>query len=215
MINELVFTAEYDGTIHAFKVDSGDEVFVYKAPAGINGWPAVADDAIVWPAGSGDEPSLIALRLDAGPKASQNATPIDETGTEAIAAEETSLTQATSLAAAVSISNETGGVEWAADGVVSEGEYSKNLSLSGGRYAVHWKNDADEIFMALVGLTEGFVAIGFEPSQAMKDADMVMGWVSDGNATVLDLYSTGIYGPHPPDVDLGGKGDIKGRRLRI
>ncbi len=209
VINDLVFTAEYDGTIHAFNASSGDESFVYKAPAGINGWPAVADDAIVWPAGSGDEPSLIALRLDAGPKASQNATATDETGTEAISTEETRLTQATSLVASeVALSNETGGAKWTPDGVVSEGEYSKNLSLSDGKYVVHWKNDAENLYMALVGLTDGFVAIGFEPSQAMKDADMVMGWVSDGNVTVLDLYSTGIYGPHPPDVDLGGRGDI-------
>ena len=52
------------------------------------------------------------------------------------------------------------------------------------------------------------MSIGFEPTQGMKDADMIMGWVSGGEATVLDLYSTGIYGPHPADEDLGGKNDI-------
>jgi hypothetical protein len=62
--------------------------------------------------------------------------------------------------------------------------------------------------MGLAGRAEGFVAIGFEPTQAMKDADMVMGWVSRGEATVLDLYSTGVYGPHPPDEELGGADDI-------
>ncbi len=62
--------------------------------------------------------------------------------------------------------------------------------------------------MGLAGQAEGFVAIGFEPTQAMKDADMVMGWVSGGEATVLDLYSTGVYGPHPPDEELGGTDDI-------
>jgi outer membrane protein assembly factor BamB len=204
VINDLVLTAEYDGTIHAFKVDSGEEVFAFKAPAGINGWPAVSGDFIIWPAGDGDMPSLVALRLGAANNASQNATGKGETG-KAVT-EQANLTNEASGVGAPS--NATDRVEWAADGVISGGEYSKNLTLSGGRFAVYWKNDAQDLYMALAGQTDGFVAIGFEPTQAMKDADMIMGWVSDGNATVLDLYSTGAYGPHPPDEDLGGKGDI-------
>lgn len=207
VVNDLVFTAEYDGTIHAFKVDSGEEVFVYKAAAGINGWPAVAGNFIVWPAGDGDKPSLIALNLSAETDASLNATGQKKTKTQAI--EKTNLTEVVSaVPAEAALSNETGAIEWAPDGIISEGEYMKNLTLSNGRYAVHWKNDAENLHMALDGQTNGFIAIGFEPTQAMKDADMVMGWVSDGNATALDLYSTGIYGPHPQDEDLGGRDDI-------
>ena len=207
VINDLVFTAEYDGTIHAFKVDSGEELFVDKAPAGINGWPAVANDTIVWPAGDGDEPSLIALRLGAPPEFladSKNGTVENETGIKT--SEPANLTNALSTEMTVPI--EPGVAEWAPDGVISVGEYSKNLTLSDGRYAVHWKNDAEDLYMALEGKTEGFVSIGFEPTQGMKDADMIMGWVSGGEATVLDLNSTGIYGPHPPDEDLGGRNDI-------
>jgi outer membrane protein assembly factor BamB len=204
VINDLVFTAEYDGTIHAFKADSGEEVFELKAPAGINGWPAVAKDAIVWPAGAGEGPSLFALRLGAATKVPEISASIQNyTSKNAAAAEPT---DAISSELAVSVGTAAG--EWTPDGVVSEGEYSQNLSLSGGNYIVHWKNDAEDLYMALEGRAEGFVAIGFEPSQAMKDADMVMGWVSRGEATVLDLYSTGIYGPHPPDEDLGGTNDL-------
>jgi len=78
----------------------------------------------------------------------------------------------------------------------------------GGRYIVRWRNDDKDIYMALEGRTDGYVAIGFEPTQEMKDADMVMGWVSGDNVTVLDLFSTGNYGPHPPDEELGGRNDI-------
>jgi outer membrane protein assembly factor BamB len=201
VINDLVFTAEYDGTIHAFKADSGEEVFELKAPAGINGWPAVAKDSIIWPAGAGEEPSLFALRLGAVTEAQETPTDLpNET------AENATLTEPIEPAATEPAVPVAG--EWAPDGVVSEGEYSRNLSLSGGKYIVHWKNDAENLYMALEGRAEGFVAIGFEPTQAMKDADMVMGWVSRGEATVLDLYSTGIYGPHPPDEDLGGTDDL-------
>ncbi|MDD1759049.1 MAG: PQQ-binding-like beta-propeller repeat protein [Methanothrix sp.] len=205
VINDLVFTAEYDGTIHAFKVDSGNELFVYKAPAGINGWPAVVNNTIVWPAGNGDAPSLIALRLGSASKIlNQDKTVEDKAGTKE--AEPASL--ADSVSTEKSSITGTGSEEWTPDGVISMGEYSKNLTLSDGKYVVHWRNTAEDLYMALAGKTEGFVAIGFEPSQAMKDADMVMGWVSGGKATVLDLFSTGTYGPHPPDLDLGGVNDI-------
>jgi len=212
VINDLVFTAEYDGTIHAFRVDSGEEVFEEKAPAGINGWPAVADDTIVWPAGVGENPSLFALRLGAA-----TATAIESQDQPAAG---TAITNTTEPAGKVDSaeaeaivyvglpSSEAASADWSPDGIISLGEYSRNLSLSGGRLEVFWKNDDEDLYMGLAGSTAGFVAIGFEPSQAMKDADMVMGWVAGGEATVLDLYSTGVYGPHPTDEELGGTDDI-------
>jgi hypothetical protein len=43
----------------------------------------------------------------------------------------------------------------------------------------------------------------------MKDADMIFGWVDDdGNVSIIDCYSTGFFGPHPEDTDLGGTFDI-------
>jgi len=205
VINDLVFTGEYDGTIHAFKVDSGNELLVYKAPAGINGWPAVANNTIVWPAGDGEAPSLIALRLGSTPRILDKVKTVeDKAGTN-----DTESAKLADLGSTeVSPLTEAGSKGWTPDGIISVGEYSKNLTLSDGKYVVYWRNTAEDLYMAVSGKTEGFVAIGFEPSQAMKDADMVMGWVSGGKATVLDLFSTGTYGPHPADVDLGGENDI-------
>ena len=37
---------------------------------------------------------------------------------------------------------------------------------------------------------------------------MVFGFVKDGETTVYDLFSTGNFGPHPPDTELGGTDDI-------
>ena len=61
VVNDVVFTATYDGTIYAFKTTTGEQLFTYKAPAGINGWPAVAGNMIIWPAGVGANSSVIAL----------------------------------------------------------------------------------------------------------------------------------------------------------
>ena len=63
VVNDVVFTATYDGTIYGFTSRTGQQVFSYKAPAGINGWPAVAGDTVVWPAGVGVNASVIALRV--------------------------------------------------------------------------------------------------------------------------------------------------------
>jgi alcohol dehydrogenase (cytochrome c) len=61
VVNDLIFTATYDGTIYAFQKNTGIEVWRFKAPAGINAWPAVTKDIIIWPCGVGEKPSLIAL----------------------------------------------------------------------------------------------------------------------------------------------------------
>ncbi len=98
--------------------------------------------------------------------------------------------------------------EWAADGAISAGEYDGEVTLANGRMAVYWKNDGTRLYMGLWGQTSGFVGIGFEPTSSMKDADIVLGYVSGGQATVLDQFSTGTFGPHPSDTELGGTYDI-------
>ncbi len=105
--------------------------------------------------------------------------------------------------------------EWQPDGILGGNEYSHSLKLysparqgyTGGAMTVSWKIDDEYLYMALNGSTRGWLAIGFEPTEWMKDADMVLGFV-DGSARVLDEYSTGNYGPHINDTMLGGTDDI-------
>jgi alcohol dehydrogenase (cytochrome c) len=63
VINDLVFTATFDGTIYALDRRAGSVAWQFKAPAGINAWPAVSEGSIIWPCAASGEPSLIALRL--------------------------------------------------------------------------------------------------------------------------------------------------------
>ena len=106
--------------------------------------------------------------------------------------------------------------EWKPDGVVGRNEYSNSMVLhgtksqgySGGDLEVSWKIDSQYIYMALNGSTNGWISIGFEPSEWMKDADIIMGNVLGGKPIVLDEYSTGNYGPHVNDTELGGTNDI-------
>jgi outer membrane protein assembly factor BamB len=63
VVNDIVFTGDFSGMIYAFDAKTGEELFTHQAPAGINGWPAVTNDMIIWPAGFGANASLIALKL--------------------------------------------------------------------------------------------------------------------------------------------------------
>lgn len=61
VVNDLVFTSTIDGKIYAFKRSDGTKIWEYQAPGGINGWPAVAGNFIVFPVGMGPQPVLLAL----------------------------------------------------------------------------------------------------------------------------------------------------------
>jgi hypothetical protein len=106
--------------------------------------------------------------------------------------------------------------QWQPDGIVGPNEYAKSMILhgsktqgySGGDLEVSWKNDDRYLYMALSGSTNGWISVGFEPSEWMKDADIILTAVENGKAVILDEYSIGNYGPHVNDTDLGGTNDI-------
>jgi glucose dehydrogenase/plastocyanin len=81
VVNDLVLTSTYDGTLYALDRSNGDTVWTLKVNANVNGWPAVAGDTIVWPAAAANfsglptgEARLIAFRLGEA-QATPTATP--------------------------------------------------------------------------------------------------------------------------------------------
>jgi glucose dehydrogenase len=63
VVNDLVFTSTLDGMIYALDKKNGEEVWTYQAPGGINGWPAVSGDFIIFPIGLGDKAQLMVFQL--------------------------------------------------------------------------------------------------------------------------------------------------------
>lgn len=53
----------------------------------------------------------------------------------------------------------------------------------------------------------GWVAIGFDPSSAMKDAQFIIAYVQDGDVFIRDDFGTGFF-THASDEALGGTDDI-------
>lgn len=95
------------------------------------------------------------------------------------------------------------------DGNIGGAEYEFELSFSGGNFKLYWTILGENISIGLYGKTDGWIAIGIEPTVIMKHADIIFGWVTDdGEVGMLDCYSTGTTGPHPPDIELGGTSNI-------
>jgi len=95
---------------------------------------------------------------------------------------------------------------WKPDGKISDGEYTG--VFKSGEYELHWTNDNESIYIGMKAKTTGWVAMAVQPGSLMKDADMVLGFVKDGQTVIYDLFSPGDFGPHPPDTEQGGKNDI-------
>lgn len=95
------------------------------------------------------------------------------------------------------------------DGIITMGEYQASAIFDDDRVRVSWTSDQTLAWFAISAPSEGWVALGFGAESMMQGADMAIGWVAnDGTVFVLDCFSTGPYGPHPPDTELGGKDDL-------
>ena len=89
---------------------------------------------------------------------------------------------------------------------MTPGEYADHLDL--GQYRLFWSSTEDTIRIAMQADTQGWVAVGFQPGNRMRNADVVFGMMVSGEASVVDHYSTGDFGPHSADVQQGGTDDI-------
>ena len=63
VINDLVLTATFQGEVFAYQRATGEEVWRWTAPGGINSWLSVAGDTLVIPVGSAIPAVVVALHL--------------------------------------------------------------------------------------------------------------------------------------------------------
>ncbi len=66
VVNDLVFTSAFFGELLALNRHTGEIVWRHQAAGATNGWPAVANDMVIYPIGLVEEPGiphLLALRL--------------------------------------------------------------------------------------------------------------------------------------------------------
>jgi len=91
------------------------------------------------------------------------------------------------------------------NGRVAAGEYAHHQTLAG--VEIHWANDAELLWMALVAPVAGYLAVGFDPVDRKVGANYIIGYVEDGEAVIRDHVGTrGNLQAHDPIV--GGTDDI-------
>ena len=92
--------------------------------------------------------------------------------------------------------------------VMGEGA-NGGYSFEIGEMTVEYTIAEEQIEITLAAPTEGWIAIGFEPSSVMKDANIIIGAVENGTLTVEDHFGTSTF-VHKPDTDIGGSRDVTG-----
>lgn len=95
------------------------------------------------------------------------------------------------------------------DGKITPGEYKFSYTDPDLNMEVHWTIDDEFIYMGLMAPTTGWVGIGWrnglipeEQEEGMKDVDMYMGYVKDGQLTMLDAYGKTPTDPPTPDTQI-------------
>lgn len=75
-------------------------------------------------------------------------------------------------------------------------------------WAFSWVFKGDNIEFTMSAPTTGWIALGFNPSKRMKDADYILAYVDTGKIYISDEYGTGNT-THQSDISLGGKESVQ------
>lgn len=74
---------------------------------------------------------------------------------------------------------------------------------------IEWSYEADEMIFSITAPTDGWVSLGIDPTKKMKDAQYVIGYVSEtGEVVISDQFGTGSIS-HKADTDIGGSSDVR------
>jgi len=88
---------------------------------------------------------------------------------------------------------------------LSANEYQHKLEVKNMQFS--WSIEGDLIHVMLSAKTKGWVGIGFDPVKDMKGANIILGFVNDGEFNIQDHYGTKKRS-HASDEKLGGKNDV-------
>lgn len=98
---------------------------------------------------------------------------------------------------------------WANGGqeVIPEKDSDGYLSVSADDMQVRWMVEGENLSFEVDAPTTGWIAVGFDPTRVMKDANFVIGYVQGNSVVVKDQFGNGTFS-HKGDTELGGSDDI-------
>ncbi|MDT4762120.1 DOMON domain-containing protein [Sphaerochaeta sp. PS] len=82
--------------------------------------------------------------------------------------------------------------------------FAENRAEFGTDWSFSWAFKDEEIEFTMTAPTTGWMALGFNPTRRMKDADYILAFVENGQVYLSDEFGTGLT-THRSDVTLGGE----------
>lgn len=82
-------------------------------------------------------------------------------------------------------------------------------------FDLQWKVDGQTLHVQMAALTTGWIAVGFDPTNMMANANFLIGYVSNGTPFMSDHFGDGTF-KHTQDTKLGGKdnfSDVEGEEI--
>ncbi len=80
-------------------------------------------------------------------------------------------------------------------------------SVTAGDFTLNWTVEEKNATFTLEAPTTGWVAVGFNPTRMMQDANFIIGYVENGEAAIRDDFGN-YFTSHDADHNLGGSDDI-------
>lgn len=80
-------------------------------------------------------------------------------------------------------------------------------SITVSNITLKWQFLGDTLSVELSAPASGWVAVGFGATDDMKDANIIIGYVSNGQTFIRDDFGV-THSSHKADTDLGGTNDI-------
>jgi len=84
-------------------------------------------------------------------------------------------------------------------------EYQHSIDLN--KMTFSWSIQGEQLHVKLTAGTKGWVGIGFNPSQQMKDADYILGYVKNGKVSVTDAFGVRVK-EHIDDTAMQGVNNV-------
>jgi len=90
------------------------------------------------------------------------------------------------------------------DGGIDEDGFKTKTA---GGVTLKWKVEDSDLLVKVSASTTGWVAVGFDPTSRMQNANIIIGYVSGGEVFIRDDYGSGLTA-HQADVTGGGTDDV-------
>jgi hypothetical protein len=80
-------------------------------------------------------------------------------------------------------------------------------TVTAGKFTMTYTIEGTNLVASVTAPVTGWIAVGFNPSKMMKDANINIGYADGATSVVQDQFGSGMFS-HKPDSALGGKNDL-------